>query len=109
MKEKLESESGLTIDQLLDSEMDGKELSSLLTGNQLSGTLKNISDASGVNGSMVDPGHNKLAASVNNLISTLSTNSSNSNVSNGGGNALQDFETDRLPFDLQSLLFGDFD
>jgi hypothetical protein len=109
LKEKIEKETGLTIEQLLDSEMDSKELSSLLTGNQLSGTLKNISDVNGVNGSMVDPGHNKLAASVNNLISTLSTNSSNSNVSNGGGNALQDFETDRLPFDLQSLLFGDFD
>ena len=111
LKEKLESDSGLTVSQLLDAEMDGKELSSLLTGNQLSGTLKNISDAGGANGSMGDPGFNNFTASVNNLISTLSTNNSNSNVSSGGGggNVLQDFETDRLPFDLQSLLFGDFD
>ena len=109
IKEKLESDSGMTIEQLLDSEMGANELSSLMTGNQLSGTLKNIADLSPANGAMVDPGFNNFAASVNNLISTLSTNNTTSSVSSGGGNILQEFETDKLPFDLQSLLFGEFD
>lgn len=112
IKEYIEQANNISIDDFIDKEIIKEKASSLMTSNNIQSSLSLTKDYA------TDIYH-KAAEELKNLSSGINILNSNMFSSNnmstvtaggfGGQGMLREFENEKLPFDVQALIFGDFD